>query len=311
MVRTSPPLTHAEQLDAPTFLVARRSLLKQLVGDRTALVGLVIIVLLFTLAIAAPLIAPYDPTEQDVVARYAPISLQHPLGTDNLGRDELSRLLFGARISLFSVVAMSVAIMLIGISVGLLAGFAGGWVDGVLMRIVDVLLAFPSLLLALAVTGILGPGLLHLAIAMAAVWWTDYARLVRGLVLSVKERQFVEAARALGLSPFRMTISEVLPNIISPIVVFGTIETGRLLLALAGLSFLGLGVQPPAPEWGSLLSQGQSYLARAPQLMIYPGLAIMIAGLGFNLLGDGLRDLLDPTLRTRGSGFRGMHGRLP
>jgi peptide/nickel transport system permease protein len=286
----------AGRLESPELL-PKRSLLAELVRDRTALAGLVVLVAAFAVALAAPLIAPHDPNVQDVANRFAPPSLDHPLGTDNLGRDEFSRLLHGARISLFTAAGIGAAILTIGMAVGLLAGFAGGAVDGLLMRIVDVLLAFPSILLALAVTGMLGPGLLHLAIAMIAVWWVDYARLARGLVLSVKERPFVESARALGLPAYRVTLRHVLPNIVSPVVVLATLQTGRVLLALAALSFLGLGVAPPTPEWGAMLNEGQSYLARAPQLMVYPGLAITITALGFNLLGDGLRDVLDPTLR--------------
>jgi peptide/nickel transport system permease protein len=284
------------RLESPELL-PKRSLLAELARDRTALAGLLILVAAFAVALAAPVIAPHDPNVQDVPNRYAPPSLDHPLGTDNLGRDEFSRLLHGARISIFTAAGIGVAILTIGMAVGLLAGFAGGAVDGLLMRVVDVLLAFPSILLALAVTGMLGPGLLHLAIAMIAVWWVDYARLARGLVLSVKERPFVESARALGLPSYRVILKHVLPNIVSPVVVLATLQTGRVLLALAALSFLGLGVAPPTPEWGAMLNEGQSYLARAPQLMVYPGLAITITALGFNLLGDGLRDVLDPTLR--------------
>lgn len=284
-------------LEQPAFLVHRRSLLRSLVRDRTAMVGLIIVVVLFAVALLAPWIAPHDPSKQDVLNRYAPVSAEHLLGTDNLGRDELSRLLFGARISLFTSLAVGVLILMLGITIGLVSGLAGGAVDGILMRIVDVLLAFPSLLLALAITGTLGPGLFHLAIAMVAVWWVDYARIVRALVLSVKERPFVEAARALGSSSSHLAVRHLLPNILPSVIVFGTLQTGRLLLALAGLSFLGLGVQPPTPEWGAMLSEGQSYLARAPQLMVYPGMAITLAGLGFNLLGDGMRDILDPRLQ--------------
>lgn len=285
-----------ERFRAPDALLPRRSLLRELVRDRLALTGLVIVLGMFALALAAPLVAPYDPVDQDVANRYAPMSLEHPFGTDNLGRDELSRLLYGARISLFTSLAIGVGILLIGILVGTLSGLAGGLVDGFLMRVVDVLLAFPSLLLALAVTGMLGPGLLNLAVAMTFVWWADYARLMRGLVLGARERPFVESARAIGLPGWRVAIRHVLPNVISPVIVLGTLQTGRLLLALAALSFLGLGVGPPTAEWGAMLNEGKDYLARAPELMVYPGVAITLTALGFNLLGDGLRDVLDPTL---------------
>jgi ABC-type dipeptide/oligopeptide/nickel transport system permease subunit len=298
MAETAAPLgADSERLQTPALLLPKKSLLRQLIKDRTALVGLVILAIVFAAAVAAPMIAPHDPHDQDVVNRYAPPSSEHLLGTDNLGRDNLSRLMYGARVSLFSALAVGVAILLIGISVGLLSGFVGGSIDGLLMRIVDVLLAFPSLLLALAITGMLGPGLFHLLIGMTAVWWTEYARVMRGLVLSMKERPFVESARALGLPAHRVALRHILPNIVSPVVVLGTLRTGQLLLALSALSFLGLGVQPPTAEWGAMLSEGQNYLASAPQLMLYPGVAITISALGFNLLGDGLRDVLDPTLR--------------
>jgi peptide/nickel transport system permease protein len=298
MAETAAPLgADSERLQTPALLLPKKSLLRQLIKDRTALVGLVILAIVFAAAVAAPVIAPHNPHDQDVVNRYAPPSSEHLLGTDNLGRDNLSRLMYGARVSLFSALAVGVAILLIGISVGLLSGFVGGFIDGLLMRIVDVLLAFPSLLLALAITGMLGPGLFHLLIGMTAVWWTEYARVMRGLVLSMKERPFVESARALGLPAHRVALRHILPNIVSPVVVLGTLRTGQLLLALSALSFLGLGVQPPTAEWGAMLSEGQNYLASAPQLMLYPGVAITISALGFNLLGDGLRDVLDPTLR--------------
>lgn len=296
MTESAAALSAEEQrLQAPALL-PKRSLLRELARDKTALAGLVILVVMFGAALAAPWIAPHDPRDQDVVNRYASPSAEHLLGTDNLGRDEFSRLLYGARVSLFTALAVGVAILIIGIAVGLTAGFVGGVVDGLLMRIVDVLLAFPSLLLALAITGMLGPGLLHLMMGMTAVWWTDYARLVRGLVLSVKERPFIESARSLGLPGVRVAVRHILPNMVGPVVVVGTLQTGRLLLALSALSFLGLGVQPPTAEWGAMLDEGQNYLASAPQLMVYPGAAITIAALGFNLLGDGLRDVLDPTL---------------
>lgn len=278
-------------------LVPRRSLLRQLVRDRTALVGLIILVTMFGIALVGPYLAPHDPTAQDVLNRYASPSSQHLLGTDHLGRDELARILYGARVSLLSAIAVGVTVVVIGVIVGTIAGLAGGFVDGLLMRMVDVLLAFPSLLLALAVTGILGPGLIHLLIAMTAVWWVEYARLVRGLVLSVKERPFVESARALGLPPRLVARRHVIPNMISPVIVLGTLQTGRLLLALSALSFLGLGVQPPTAEWGAMLNEGKDYLASAPQLMLYPGIAITVTALGFILVGDGLRDALDSTTR--------------
>ena len=270
---------------------------RQVLADRTALTGLVIVVLVTIVAVAAPLLAPHDPDVQDVINRLQSPSAEHLLGTDQLGRDELSRVIHGARVSVLTTLAVGAAILLIGIVVGMLAGLAGGLVDGLLMRITDVMLAFPSLLLALAVAGTLGPGLAQLALAITAVWWVDYARLVRGLVLGVKEQPFVEAARALGLGPVRIAVRHVLPNIVAPVIVLATLQTARLLLALAALSFLGLGVTPPTAEWGSMLDDGKDFLATAPELMLWPGLAITITALGLNLLGDGLRDILDPALR--------------
>ena len=287
----------AQRLAPQALAVGRTHLARQLVADRTAFVGLAIVVLMLAIAIAAPLLAPYDPAAQDVLNRLQPPSADHLLGTDHLGRDELSRVLYGARVSLLSVIAVGAGILVVGMAVGTLAGLAGGWVDGIVMRLVDVLLAFPSLLLALAISGTLGPGLLNLVLAMTAIWWADYARLVRGLVVGVKELPFVEAARATGLGRMRIAFRHVLPNVAAPVVVLATLQTARLLLALASLSFLGLGVSPPTAEWAAMLSEGKDFLADAPLLMVWPGLAITITALGLNLLGDGLRDVMDPTLR--------------
>ncbi len=289
--------SEAERLAPEALALGRGQLARRLLADRTALVGLVIVVAMLLAALAAPLLAPHDPAAQDVLDRLAPPSAEHLLGTDNLGRDELSRLLYGARVSLLSALAVGAGILLIGVAVGTISGLAGGRADAIIMRVVDVLLAFPSLLLALAVAGTLGPGLLHLALAMTAVWWAEYARLVRGLVLGVKELPFIEASRALGVGPVRIAARHVLPNIAAPVVVLATLQTARLLLALAALSFLGLGVSPPTAEWGAMLNEGSDFLADTPLLMVWPGLAITITALGLNLLGDGLRDALDPTLR--------------
>ena len=284
-------------LPAPTEAgTHRRHRLGQLRHDASAMAGLVIVLGFLLLALAAPWMPVPGPNEQDVANRYAPPSREHLLGTDNLGRDELSRIITGARTSMVVSVVVGALVLLIGVAVGTFAGFVGGFVDGLVMRLVDVLLAFPSLLLALAVTGVLGPGLLHLAAAMVFVWWAGYARFVRGLVLSIRERSYVESARALGMTERRVAVRHVLPQVVPPVVVLATLQSGRLLLALSGLSFLGLGAQPPTPEWGAMLSDAQNYLANAPQLMVWPGLAITVAALGFNLLGDGLRDILDPKL---------------
>lgn len=287
----------AERLRARTGDHSAESLLRRLVQDRTALSGLVILMLLGALALLAPLIAPYDPNAQDVRDRYAPPSAEHLLGTDQLGRDELSRLLYGGRTSLLTSVALGLAVLAIGLVVGMLAGFVGGLVDATIMRAVDVLLAFPNFLLVLVLVGALGPGLFNLAVAFLVAGWVGYARVVRGLVLSAKERPYIEAARGLGFRSGRVACRHLLPNVLAPVVVLWTLRTGSLLLALAALSFLGLGVQPPTPEWGAMLNEARESLADAPLLMVYPGVMITLAALGFNLLGDGLRDVLDPGLK--------------
>jgi len=267
--------------------------------DRTALAGLVIVAVAVAGAVLAPWLAPAPPDAVNVADRFAGPSLSHPLGTDNLGRDTLSRLLFGAQLSLSTAVLTTLAITLIGIAVGLVSGYYGGFVDAAIMRVVDVLLALPRLVLALAITGILGVGLVNLMIAIVAVGWADYSRVVRGLVLGLRERPFVEGARAVGASPARIMIWHVAPNLIGQVIVLSTLDLGAILLTLSGLSFLGLGVRPPTPEWGSMLAEGKNFLDRAPQLMLWPGLAISLVVLGFNLLGDGMRDLLDPRFRDR------------
>lgn len=272
-------------------------LLRRLMRDRTAIAGLVIVVVLFGLAILAPLIAPHNPATQYSAERLGAPSLNFPLGTDHLGRCLLSRLLFGSRLSLASAGLASLLILAIGISVGALAGYAGGWVDTVIMRVVDLILGFPLLVLALAITGMIGIGMTSVLVGIVSVWWASYARIVRGLVLSLRERPFIEAARAVGVTPVRIITRHVLPNIIAPVIVLATLEIGGLILAISGLNFLGLGVQPPTPEWGAMLNDGRPFLRSAPQLMIYPGLIISMCVLGFNLLGDGLRDALDPRLK--------------
>ena len=276
----------------PTTAIA--GLLRRLMRDRTAIAGLIIVVVLFGLAILAPLIAPHNPVAQYPAERLTAPSLNFPLGTDHLGRCLLSRLLYGAQLSLASAGLASLLTLVIGISVGAVAGYAGGWVDTVLMRVVDLVLAFPMLVLALAITGMIGIGMTSVLIGIVSVWWASYARIVRGLVLSLRERPFIEAARAVGVRPVRIITRHVLPNVIAPVIVLATLEIGGLILAISGLNFLGLGVQPPTPEWGAMLNDGRPFLRSAPQLMIYPGVVISLCVLGFNLLGDGLRDALDP-----------------
>jgi peptide/nickel transport system permease protein len=266
----------------------------------SVLIGLAIVTLFVVIAVAAPLLAPHDPTAIDAARRLEGPSRGSPLGTDDLGRDLLSRLLYGSRWSLGTVGAATALIMSIGVAIGALAGYFGGLVDELLMRVVDVLLALPSLLLALAIAGTLGPGIGNVMLALVSVWWAGYARVVRGMVLVLRERRFIEAARALGVREGYIILRHVLRNVVPPVVVLATVEMGELILAIAGLNFLGLGAQPPTPEWGAMLNDGRPFLFTAPQLMIYPGLAISLLVIGFNLLGDGLRDALDPRLRSGG-----------
>jgi len=270
------------------------SLFRDLGRDPLAATGVSVILVLVVASVAAPLLSPYDPAAVDAVRRLELPSSLHPLGTDNLGRDIFSRLLYGSRWSLGSVGVATVLIMGIGITVGTIAGYFGGLIDDILMRIVDVLLAFPSLLLALAVSGILGPGLMSVLTALVSVWWASYARVVRGMVLTVRERDFVLAARSLGAGDARIIFRHIVPNVLPPVAVMATVEMGELVLAMAGLGFLGLGAQPPVPEWGAMVNDGRPFIMSAPQMMIYPGIAIALAVMGFNLLGDGLRDVLDP-----------------
>ncbi len=280
---------------------ARRKALEVLLRDRTALAGLAMVTIAIAGSAAAPLLAPAAPDAVNVLERFAAPSLAHPLGTDNLGRDTFSRILYGGQLSLTTAMITTAAITVIGIAVGLVSGYYGGLVDATIMRVVDVILALPRLVLALAITGVLGVGIVNLMLAIIAVGWADYSRIVRGLVLSLRERPFVEGARAVGASPGRIMVKHVAPNLVGQVIVLSTLDLGSILLTLSGLSFLGLGVRPPTPEWGSMLAEGKNFLDRAPQLMLWPGLAISLVALGFNLLGDGLRDMLDPRVRDRRS----------
>lgn len=274
--------------------IARSQKFRQFKSNRLNLIGLSLVLVVVSSALLAPWIAPYEPNEQDLLNRLDSPSSEHLMGTDQLGRDMFSRLLYGARISLrvaLTVVAITLAI---GTLVGVVAGYAGGWVDEALMRFVDILLAFPGILLALVIAGVLGPSLTNIMIALAVVGWTQYARIIRGSVLSIKEKEFIKAARLMNVSKPRIILRHVLPNVITPVIVLATMDMAYVILGTAGLSFLGLGAQPPTPEWGAMLSQGRNHLQTAWWVVNFPGLVIMITVLGFNLLGDGLRDVLDP-----------------
>ncbi len=261
-------------------------------------------------ALLAPLLAPHDPFALDLAGSLAPPDGEFLLGRDEQGADIFSRLLYGARISLLvglDTVAVSASV---GITVGLLAGYLGGWVEQALMRLVDVLLAFPGLLLAIALVAVLGPGLTNVIIALAALGWTGFARLVRAQVLAVKGRDYVLAARALGAGDVRMMRVHILPNIMGPVLVQASFAVAGAILSEAGLSFLGLGAPPDTPSWGAMLSEGKHVLVEAPHVSIFPGLAIMAVVLGFNLLGDVLNDLLDPR-RREGARAAGAPGGAP
>ena len=272
--------------------------MRGLLKHRGALAGTVLLLTVLAAALLAPVLAPYDPARvpTDLAARsMRPPGREHWLGTDLLGRDLLSRILYGARVSLLIGLAVALLTAALGAGVGLLAGFYAGTIDAVFMRLTDAIMAFPTLVLAIAAVAILDqPGLLALILVLAAVQWTAVARLIRGQALSLREREFVSAAYALGARDLRILVRHLLPNCLAPLLVSTTFGVASNILAEAGLSFLGLGIQPPAVSWGSLLSEGAVYLTAKPWLVIFPGLAISLTVLGCNLAGDGLRDLLGP-----------------
>jgi peptide/nickel transport system permease protein len=279
-------------------------------GRKSGMIGLTIVSLLVLMAIFAPILAPYEPNEvligkEDVGPRDSPCVHvlgcseeipQHVMGTDGNVRDEFSRVIYGARVSLTLGFFTVTIALLVGSTFGAIAGFTGGWLDNVIMRVMDVVLGFPSLLLAIAIVAVLGPGLRNALIAIAIVTMPGYARVMRAQVLSIKESDFVAASRALGASSTQLLVRRVVPNALTPLVVLATLGVATAILEAAGLSFLGLGAQPPMAEWGSMLASERNQLFTAPHLVFFPGFAIMITVLGFNLLGDGLRDALDPTL---------------
>ncbi|MCI0369822.1 MAG: ABC transporter permease [candidate division NC10 bacterium] len=278
----------------------RRRTLTRLLRHRGATAGTVVILLVLAGALLAPLLAPYDPARlpADLAAQsLRPPGREHWLGTDLLGRDLLSRILYGARVSLLVGFAVALLTAVMGATVGLLAGFYAGTIDVVFMRVTDAVMAFPTLVLAIAAVAVLDrPGLLAIILVLTVVQWTTVARLVRGQALALREREFVSAASALGARDLRILTRHLLPNCLAPLLVSTTFGVASNIVAEAGLSFLGLGVQPPAVSWGSLLSEGAVYLTVKPWLVIFPGLAITLTVLGCNLTGDGLRDLLEPRL---------------
>ncbi|MER3460100.1 MAG: diguanylate cyclase [candidate division GAL15 bacterium] len=282
--------TRAAALTPPTVW-------RRLRRHRTAVAGLAVLAVLVLAGAAAPLLFPDDPTEPHFERVLRPPSWKHPLGTDNLGRDLLTRIAYGGRVSfLIGVLAVSLS-ALVGVPVGLVSGYYGGTLDLVVQRLVDLLLAFPGFLLALTLVAVLGVGVTNVVVAVGLASAPVYVRLVRGVALSVRHQIFVEAARALGASDRRILLRHVLPNCTAPVIVQSTLQLGTAILTAAGLGFLGLGVKPPTPEWGTMLGEGQTYLFSSWYMATFPGLAIFLAVLAFNLLGDGLRDALDPRMR--------------
>ena len=267
---------------------------RQFRKQRLGLIGGGILCMLLLMALLAPVLAPYDPLAQDLYQRLQPPSTDHWFGTDDFGRDILSRIVYGSRISLrIGLIAISLALTG-GTLFGLVAGYRGGMVDMLIMRSMDLMLAFPSILLAIAIVAVIGPGIENAILAVSIVLVPQFARLVRSSVLTVREATYVEAARALGATESRLLFYSILPNCTAPLIVQTTLGMGAAILDAAGLSFLGLGAQPPVPEWGAMLSGGRELLLRAPWVMTFPGLAIFAVVLGLNLFGDGLRDALDP-----------------
>lgn len=273
-----------------------RLILRRVYNNPLTLVGAVSVLVLLVASVLAPLISPHSPTDIDIDNILSPPTINHPFGTDDLGRDVLARMLYGSRVSLsVGFVAVGISV-LIGIVIGSLAGYFGGRTDSLLMRFVDIMLTFPTLFLILAVIAIVGPGIYTIMVVIGITGWMDVARLVRAEFLTLKERDFVQAARATGAGHMRIIFRQVLPNALSPVFVAATFGIAGAILVESGLSFLGLGIQPPRPSWGNILTSGKDYIEVAWWLSLFPGLAILVTALSYNLLGEGLRDALDPRL---------------
>lgn len=284
---------------------SRPALLRALLHNRLAIPAFGVLLVIILLAVFAPLIAPHDPNAQDLLRRLLPPAwsadgtIAHPLGTDQLGRDLLSRLIFGSRVSLAVGLVAAAISGVIGAVVGLLAGFLGGWFDRILMRLADVQLAFPSILLALAIVGFLGSSLWNVILILGVTGWVAYARVIRSEVLSLRERDFVVEARAIGVRPLTIMRRHLLPNVTAPLLTIGTLQVGSVILAEAALSFLGLGVPPQTVTWGAMLSDGQLYLGTSWWIAVFPGLALTVTVLAINISGDVLRDIADPRVYRR------------
>ena len=278
------------------MIIHSRKSIEAFKRNKVALIGLVIVVVAVFVAIAADALVPYDVREQDVRNRFLPPGGKHLLGTDELGRDVLSRIILGSRVSLYIGVASMAAAMCIGVLMGVFGGYKGGRIDNFITRIIDTLMSFPSLLLGLLVVAALGPGLTNTLIAIVVAFIPRFARIARGPTIAMKENEFILAVRAAGATDARIIFLHIIPNLVGEIVVMGSLWVANAIIIESSLSFLGLGVQPPTPSWGMMIKTGVDVIFIAPWLAVYPGLAISIAVLGFNLIGDGMRDLLDPKL---------------
>jgi peptide/nickel transport system permease protein len=287
-----------EQVKTPVQQSLFQVIWRRLRKDKLALLGAFWLIFVILVSLLAPILAPHDPLEINLRLRLLPIGTPgHFLGTDDLGRDILSRLIWGGRISLLIGFSAVLFAMTAGTLIGLLTGFYGGWLDTIIMRLIDILMAFPAILLALAIVAALGPGLEHAMLAVAIVGIPYYTRIVRGSVLALREREYILAAHALGSDKWHIIATHLFPNSLPPLIIAATLDVGWMIMFAAGLSFLGLGAQPPAAEWGIMLSEGHKFIRLAPHASIVPGLAIFLVVLSLNFLGDGLRDALDPHLR--------------
>ena len=293
----APVKLEAPSIALPDAAVRHGSLWQRFLRTPLTLkISFVLIAMLLLMCVAAPLLAPHDPNDVDVTQKLLGWSRQHWLGTDHLGRDNLSRLIYGTRISLGSAAAILALVLFIGISVGGLSGFFGGKVDTLIMRVCDVFLTFPTFVLAMFFVGVLGVGMVNVIIAIVLSHWAWYARIVRSIVLSMRERDYMLAARASGASQLRVFIEHLLPGVLSQIVVLATLDIGHMMLHVSGLSFLGLGIAPPTPEWGVMINDARNFIYTQPMLVALPGCMLFITVMAFNRVGDALRDKLDPTL---------------
>lgn len=265
----------------------------KILGNKMVIGSLCILLVMLCFTFLAPRIAPNHPEEVDLMQKLQSPSSSYPLGTDHLGRCILSRLIYGTRVSLGTAAAVMMITVSFSILVGTFSGYKGGLVDDIIMRLCDIIMAFPSLVLTLVIIGMLGPGLRNLMLAMVLVGWVGYARIIRGMVLSYKEKNFILSAKVSGCSDFKIIFEHILPNVLPQIVVLATLDLGSVLLHISGFSFLGLGIQPPAPEWGAMLNDGRQFIRSNPSMMIYPGMMILMTVISFNLLGDALRDILE------------------